>query len=91
MGADMFKQYATTGLLWDMADAYANAEFQSRVTLPSINENLKDSEGHLYGFAPTYTSSRLRDSASSRFMTGVTPQRLAAVSCKPLVSGKASA
>ncbi len=54
MGADMFKQYATTGLLWDMADAYANAEFQSRVTLPSINENLKDSEGHLYGFAPTY-------------------------------------
>ncbi len=54
MGADMFKQYATTGLLWDMADAYDNAEFQSRVTLPSINENLKDSEGHLYGFAPTY-------------------------------------
>ncbi len=54
MGADMFKQYATTGLLWDMADAYANAEFQSRITLPSINENLKDSEGHLYGFAPTY-------------------------------------
>lgn len=54
MSAEMFKQYAPTGLLWDMADAYANAEFQSRVTLPSINENLKDSEGHLYGFAPTY-------------------------------------
>ncbi len=54
MSAEMFKQYSPTGLLWDMADAYANAEFQSRVTLPSINENLKDAQGHLYGFAPTY-------------------------------------
>ncbi|MBO5144181.1 MAG: ABC transporter substrate-binding protein [Lachnospiraceae bacterium] len=54
MSADMFKQYAPTGLLWDMASAYDNAEFQSRMTLPGINEALKDSEGHLYGFAPTY-------------------------------------
>lgn len=54
MSADMFKQYAPTGLLWDMADAYDNADFQSHMTLPAINENLKDSEGHLYGFAPTY-------------------------------------
>lgn len=54
MSAEQFKQYAPTGLLWDMADAYANAEFQSRITLPAINENLKDKEGHLYGFAPTY-------------------------------------
>lgn len=54
MSADMFKQYAPTGLLWDMADAYENADFQSRMTLPGINEALKDSEGHLYGFAPTY-------------------------------------
>jgi multiple sugar transport system substrate-binding protein/putative aldouronate transport system substrate-binding protein len=54
MSADMFKQYAPTGLLWDMSDAYDNADFQSRVTLPAINESLKDSEGHLYGFAPTY-------------------------------------
>jgi multiple sugar transport system substrate-binding protein/putative aldouronate transport system substrate-binding protein len=54
MSADMFKQYAPTGLLWDMSDAYENADFQSRITLPLINENLKDSEGHLYGFAPTY-------------------------------------
>ena len=54
MSAEQFKQYAPTGLLWDMADAYANADFQSRITLPAINENLKDSEGHLYGFAPTY-------------------------------------
>lgn len=54
MSAEQFKQYAPTGLLWDMADAYDNADFQSRITLPAINENLKDSEGHLYGFAPTY-------------------------------------
>ncbi len=54
MSAEMFKQYAPTGLLWDMADAYANAEFQSRLTLKDINENLKDKDGHLYGFAPTY-------------------------------------
>ena len=54
MSADMFKQYAPTGLLWDMADAYDNADFQSHMILPTINENLKDEQGHLYGFAPTY-------------------------------------
>ena len=54
MSADMFKQYAPTGLLWDMSEAYDNAKFQSRMLLPEINENLKDEEGHLYGFAPTY-------------------------------------
>ena len=54
MSAEQFKQYAPTGLLWDMADAYANADFQSHLTLPAINENLKDKEGRLYGFAPTY-------------------------------------
>lgn len=54
MSAEQFKQYAPTGLLWDMADAYANADFQSRLTLPAINENLKDAEGRLFGFAPTY-------------------------------------
>ena len=54
MSADMFKQYATMGILWDMSSAYDNAKFQERLTLKAINENLKDSEGHLYGFAPTY-------------------------------------
>ena len=54
MSATMFKQYATTGILWNMADAYDNAEFQSRITLPSINENMKTESGELYAFAPTY-------------------------------------
>ncbi len=54
MSATMFKQYQNTGILWDMADAYANAEFQSRITLPSINENMKTASGELFGFAPTY-------------------------------------
>jgi len=54
MSASMFREYSTTGILWDMADAYANAEFQSRVTLPSVNENMKTADGKLYGFAPTY-------------------------------------
>ena len=54
MSATMLRQYQTTGLLWDMADAYDNAEFQARIELPMINENLKTSTGALYGFAPTY-------------------------------------
>jgi multiple sugar transport system substrate-binding protein/putative aldouronate transport system substrate-binding protein len=54
MSADMFKQYASTGDLWDMTEAYENAEFQNRLNLPAINESLKDSQGRLYGFAPAY-------------------------------------
>lgn len=54
MPAAMFKQYAPTGLLWDMSSAYDNADFQSRMILPSVNENLKDNQGHLYGFAYGY-------------------------------------
>lgn len=54
MGADMVKQYAPTGILWDIADAYDNAEFQSRMILPEINERMKDSDGHLYVFSPAY-------------------------------------
>lgn len=54
MSASMFREYAPTGLLWDLSDAYANAEFQNRITLPAINENMKTASGELYGFAPTY-------------------------------------
>lgn len=54
MSANMMKQYAASGMLWDMAKAYDNAKFQERIVLPAVNENMKDSAGHLYGFAPTY-------------------------------------
>lgn len=54
MSAAMLRQYQDTGLLWDMTEAYENAEFQSRLQLTGIAEGLKDSQGRLYGFAPTY-------------------------------------
>ena len=55
MSADMFAQYMPTGLLWDMTDAYDNAAFQARMTLPGINEAIKEKGGgRLYGFSPTY-------------------------------------
>ena len=54
MSASMFREYAPTGLLWDLSNAYENAEFQSRLQLKSVNENMKTSSGELYGFAPTY-------------------------------------
>lgn len=53
MSADMYAQYVPTGLLWDMTEAYANADFQSRMIHPAINEGLKK-DGKLFGFAPTY-------------------------------------
>lgn len=53
MSADMYAQYAPTGLLWDMTEAYENAEFQSRMDLPGINE-AKKINGRLYGFSPYY-------------------------------------
>ncbi len=54
MSAQMFREYQTAGLLWDLADAYDNAEFQSRITLPSVNLNMRTADGKQYGFAPTY-------------------------------------
>lgn len=53
MSADMYSQYIPTGLLWDMTEAYENAEFQARMVAPDINEALKR-DGKLYGFAPAY-------------------------------------
>ncbi len=53
MSADMYAQYCTTGILWDMTEAYENADFKSRLTSVTTNEALKK-DGKLYGFAPTY-------------------------------------
>ncbi|MDE7208109.1 MAG: extracellular solute-binding protein [Lachnospiraceae bacterium] len=55
MSADMFSQYMPTGLLWDMTEAYDNADFQERMLLPQINEALRvKGGGRLYGFSPAY-------------------------------------
>lgn len=51
MTAEMYAQYATTGILWDMTEAFENAEFQSRITKPLVNEAMKV-DGKLYGFSP---------------------------------------
>jgi len=53
MSASMYAQYATSGMLWDMTEAFENASFNSRITAPEVNENLKK-DGRLYGFAPAY-------------------------------------
>lgn len=51
MSADMYAQYAPTGILWDMTEAYENADFQSRLSMPGVVESMKIN-GKLYGFAP---------------------------------------
>ncbi len=55
MPASMYSQYLNTGILWDMTDAYNNAEFQSHLLYPEVNEAVKAiGGGKLYGLAPTY-------------------------------------
>ena len=54
MSATMLRQYQTTGMIWNLKDAFDNAEFQSRITLPKVNEGLQTTDGKQYGFAPTY-------------------------------------
>ena len=51
LSANMYAQYAPTGYLWDMSEAYANADFQSRVKKTSPNEN-NTINGAMYGFTP---------------------------------------
>lgn len=53
LSAEQYADYASTGILWDMTEAYANADFQSILTNKEVNENMKI-DGKLYGFAPTY-------------------------------------
>ncbi len=53
MSADMYAQYSNTGILWDMTDAYNNAEFQARMTKPEVNDPAKKG-GKIYGFSPAY-------------------------------------
>lgn len=53
MSADMYKQYQTTGLLWDMSQAFDNSELKSRVEI-NINDKSRTSDGKMYGFSPYY-------------------------------------
>ena len=50
LNAGQYAEYAKTGLLWDMTEAYDNADFQSRVTLPEVNLNRRIN-GKQYGIA----------------------------------------
>lgn len=59
MSAEMYYSYAAMTLengepfLWDMTDAFDNAEFQSRLVMTDANDLLKIN-GRLYGFTPVY-------------------------------------
>ena len=53
LSADMYAQYAPTGALWDMTEAFENAKFHDKIKYPAVNENLYR-DGKLYGFAPAY-------------------------------------
>ncbi len=50
MTAEMYAQYAPTGVLWDMTEAFENSDFYDRITKPLVNEAMKI-DGRLYGFA----------------------------------------
>ncbi|MBR0148104.1 MAG: ABC transporter substrate-binding protein [Lachnospiraceae bacterium] len=53
LSSDQYAQYAPTGALWDMSEAFKNASFQSRIKYPAVNEGLYR-DGKLYGLAPAY-------------------------------------
>lgn len=50
LNAGQYAEYAQTGFLWDMTEAYDNAEFQARMALPEVNQNVRI-DGKQYGFA----------------------------------------
>ncbi|MCR4923206.1 MAG: hypothetical protein K5931_04285 [Lachnospiraceae bacterium] len=55
MPASMFSQYVNTGIFWDMTEAYDNADFQSRMLYPTVNDSVKRiGDGRMYGISPAY-------------------------------------
>lgn len=50
LNASMYAEYAKTGLLWDMTEAYENAAFQERMLIPEVNESIRI-DGKQYGLA----------------------------------------
>lgn len=54
MPAAMYSQYASFGtVLWDMTDAYENADFQSALNTKSVVNDGNYVNGRLYGMSPT--------------------------------------
>lgn len=53
MPAAMYSQYASfDGVLWDMTEAYANADFQSALNAKAVVNDGNYVNGKLYGFSP---------------------------------------
>ena len=50
LNASQYAEYAKTGLLWDMTEAYDNADFNSRIATPEVNLNQRI-DGKQYGIA----------------------------------------
>lgn len=50
LNAGQYAEYAKTGLLWDMTDAYDNAKFQSHMVLPAVNQSVRI-DGRQYGLS----------------------------------------
>ena len=72
LNAGQYAEYAKTGLLWDMTDAYDNAKFQSHMVLPAVNENVRI-DGRQYGLSTglgggciTYVKQAWLDAVGSR-------------------------
>lgn len=54
MPAAMYSQYASFGtVLWDMTDAYENADFQSALNAKAVVNDGNYVNGRLYGMSPT--------------------------------------
>lgn len=54
MPAAMYSQYASFGtVLWDMTDAYENADFQSALNTKAVVNDGNYVNGRLYGMSPT--------------------------------------
>ncbi len=54
MSRSQLYYYQRAGYLWDMSQAYDDAEFQSRLLATDVNPDMRDERGAQYGFTPVY-------------------------------------
>ncbi len=54
MSRSQLYYYQRAGYLWDMSQAYDEADFQSRLLPTDVNLDLRDEKGAQYGFTPVY-------------------------------------